>query len=153
MNGSRPSSSQGPLRAVQDGRIVEEAWGEGAIRTRKEKRNIWGVSSFLQGKGMEGFSSFRCCCFPWAMERVPVTDDLMGVHQKIPDELMELVFLGEAEMAVRSGVDSTAHVTPSGSVVFSLAAHTLENHQVQGGVTEIYIEVSTKCTETNVFLE
>lgn len=59
MNGSRPSSSQGPLRAVQDGRIVEEAWGEGAICTRKEKRNIWGVSSFLQGKGMEGFSSFR----------------------------------------------------------------------------------------------
>lgn len=40
------------------------------------------------------------------IERPRVTDYLIGVDQKIPDWLMKIRFLGEAETASRSGIKS-----------------------------------------------
>lgn len=38
-------------------------------------------------------------------------DYLMGVDQKVPDWLMKIIFLGEFERAVRSGIKSRFGIT------------------------------------------
>ena len=42
--------------------------------------------------------------FCGGMERACVTDYLLGADQKIPDWLIKILFLGEAETAIRSSI-------------------------------------------------
>lgn len=40
------------------------------------------------------------------MERVHMADNLIGTNQKIPDWLIERIFLGEGETAIRPDIKS-----------------------------------------------
>lgn len=40
------------------------------------------------------------------MERAQVTDDLLGIDQKIPDQQTKITFLDKVETAIRSGIES-----------------------------------------------
>lgn len=87
---------------VQNGRFsLEEGWSKGAISKRKESI-ILGQDTFSLGKE-EDFYHIGCLFSLWGMGRAHVTDDLT---KKIPYWLIKIVFLGEAETAVRSGISS-----------------------------------------------
>ena len=60
-----------------------------------------------------------CLSFLWGVERVPVTDHLSSIDQKMPDWSITIMFLGEAETAIRSSVKSKfALMTFSTSAAF-----------------------------------
>lgn len=63
------------------------------------------------------------------MERVHVTDYLIGIDQEIPDCLIKFIFLGEAKSAIRSVIKSRLGIMDFrisdailGPVIFSLKA-------------------------------
>lgn len=60
-------------------------------------------TSFLGGAGRV---IIQMACFCGEMERAHVTDYYIGVDQKIPDWLIKVMFLGEVETVVRSGIKS-----------------------------------------------
>lgn len=45
------------------------------------------------------------------MKRAHMTDDLIGDDQKIPDWVIEIMFLGDVEVAIRSGSKSSFSTT------------------------------------------
>lgn len=46
---------------------------------------------------------------PLGVERAHVADDLIGTHQKFPDWLVKMTFLGKVETAVRLGMKPWFH--------------------------------------------
>lgn len=60
----------------------------------------------VRGGNREGSYRADCVFFTWGMEKAHVTDDVIGVDQKIPDGLTKSMFLGVFEMAIRSGIKS-----------------------------------------------
>ena len=69
------------------------------------------------GRVVEGFLSCTLS-LSMGMQQSQVTDELIGVDQKVPDWLIKMVFWGEPETSVRSSIKSglgvrlSARVTP-----------------------------------------
>ena len=47
----------------------------------------------MGGREQEGFYHVDCLFFLWRMDRVHLSDDLIGADQKIPDWLIKITFL------------------------------------------------------------
>lgn len=91
---------------VQNGRFLQEerGWGQGALHKRKGR--VTAEQDIISETRRRRDFIMQMAAFSYGdVERAHLTDDLLGLHLKVPDWLIRTLFRGEAE-TVRSGVKS-----------------------------------------------
>lgn len=83
--------------------LQEVEWGEGTVD--KSKGLFWGPGHH-GGREQEGFLSCRLPLLSMGYGEGPRDMTLLELDQKILDELIKIMFLGEAETAIRSVIKS-----------------------------------------------